>query len=106
MSILRGIADKYAIHHGVRILDASLVLAAQLAKQYLTSRKLPDSAIDLLDEAASSVKVARETRPEEIDSLERKRLELEVEVHALEVRFLFSFPLLQLVGMGLTLGSC
>ncbi|CED84854.1 heat shock protein [Phaffia rhodozyma] len=84
ISILRGISEKYAIHHGVRILDSSLVLAAQLAKQYLTSRKLPDSAIDLLDEAASSVKVARETRPEELDLLERKRLELEVEVHALE----------------------
>ena len=65
-------------------MDASLVLAAQLAKQYLTARRLPDSAIDLLDEAASAVKVARETRPEAIDELERRKLGLEVEIHALE----------------------
>ena len=65
-------------------MDSALVLAAQLAKQYLTSRRLPDSAIDLLDEASSAVKVARETRPEAIDVLERQKLGLEVEVHALE----------------------
>jgi ATP-dependent Clp protease ATP-binding subunit ClpB len=81
---MRGIREKYETHHGVRILDASLVLAAQLAKQYLTARRLPDSAIDLLDEAASAVKVARETRPEAIDELERRKLGLEVEIHALE----------------------
>jgi ATP-dependent Clp protease ATP-binding subunit ClpB len=82
---MRGIREKYETHHGVRIMDSALVLAAQLAKQYLTQRRLPDSAIDLLDEAASAVKVARETRPEAIDELERKKLGLEVEVHALEV---------------------
>lgn len=81
---MRGIREKYETHHGVRIMDASLVLAAQLAKQYLTARRLPDSAIDLLDEAASAVKVARETRPEAIDELERRKLGLEVEIHALE----------------------
>jgi ATP-dependent Clp protease ATP-binding subunit ClpB len=81
---MRGIREKYETHHGVRILDASLVLAAQLAKQYLTARRLPDSAIDLLDEASSAVKVARETRPEAIDELERRKLGLEVEIHALE----------------------
>jgi ATP-dependent Clp protease ATP-binding subunit ClpA len=81
---MRGIRDKYETHHGVRIMDSALVLAAQLAKQYLTARRLPDSAIDLLDEAASAVKVARETRPEAIDELERKKLSLEVEMHALE----------------------
>jgi ATP-dependent Clp protease ATP-binding subunit ClpA len=84
VAIMRGIREKYETHHGVRIMDSALVLAAQLAKQYLTSRRLPDSAIDLLDEAASAVKVARETRPEAIDELERKKLGLEVEVHALE----------------------
>lgn len=84
VAIMRGIREKYETHHGVRIMDSALVLAAQLAKQYLTMRRLPDSAIDLLDEASSAVKVARETRPEAIDELERKKLGLEVEVHALE----------------------
>jgi ATP-dependent Clp protease ATP-binding subunit ClpA len=84
VAIMRGIREKYETHHGVRIMDSALVLAAQLAKQYLTMRRLPDSAIDLLDEAASAVKVARETRPEAIDELERKKLGLEVEIHALE----------------------
>ncbi|KAL1411553.1 hypothetical protein Q8F55_002515 [Vanrija albida] len=84
VAIMRGIRDKYETHHGVRVMDSALVLAAQLAKQYLTSRRLPDSAIDLLDEASSAVKVARETRPEAIDELERKKLGLEVEIHALE----------------------
>lgn len=84
VAIMRGIREKYETHHGVRIMDSALVLAAQLAKQYLTSRRLPDSAIDLLDEASSAVKIARETRPEALDELERKKLGLEVEVHALE----------------------
>ena len=83
-AILRGISEKYSVHHGVRILDGALVLAAQLAKQYLTQRRLPDSAIDLVDEAASSVKIARETRPEALDNLERKKLEVGIEIHALE----------------------
>ncbi len=84
VGIMRGIREKYETYHGVRIMDSALVLAAQLAKQYLTSRRLPDSAIDLLDEAAAAVKVARETKPEAIDELERRKLGLEVEVHALE----------------------
>jgi ATP-dependent Clp protease ATP-binding subunit ClpA len=84
VSILRGLKEKYETHHGVEIVDGALVLAAQLAKQYLTARRLPDSAIDLIDEAASSVKIQRETRPEAIDVLERKKLSLEVEIHALE----------------------
>lgn len=86
---MRGIKEKYETHHGVRIMDSALVLSAQLAKQYLTARRLPDSAIDLLDEASSAVKVARETKPEAIDILERKKFELEVEIHALEVSLLF-----------------
>ncbi len=84
VSILRGLKEKYETHHGVEIQDSALVLAAQLAKQYLTARRLPDSAIDLIDEASSSVKIQRETRPEAIDVLERKKLSLEVEIHALE----------------------
>ncbi|KAG6851063.1 hypothetical protein H0H93_002955 [Arthromyces matolae] len=102
ISILRGIREKYEVHHGVRILDGALISAAQLAHRYLTSRRLPDSAIDLVDEACArysyqlvipfqvradhhgSVRVTRETEPEEIDTLQRRKLELEVEIHALE----------------------
>ncbi|GJJ09496.1 hypothetical protein Clacol_003719 [Clathrus columnatus] len=84
ISILRGIREKYEVHHGVRILDAALIQAATLAHRYLTARRLPDSAIDLVDEACASVRVTRETSPEEIDKLERRKLELQVEIHALE----------------------
>ncbi|KAG9127120.1 hypothetical protein FRC07_000578 [Ceratobasidium sp. 392] len=84
ISILRGIRERYEVHHGVRILDPALIQAATLAHRYLTSRRLPDSAIDLVDEACASVRVTRETSPEEIDKLERKKLELEIEIHALE----------------------
>ncbi|TDL28423.1 hypothetical protein BD410DRAFT_811557 [Rickenella mellea] len=84
ISILRGIREKYEVHHGVRILDGALISAAQLAHRYLTSRRLPDAAIDLVDEACASVRVTRETAPEAIDKLERRKLELDVEIHALE----------------------
>ncbi|TFK57074.1 hypothetical protein OE88DRAFT_1619147 [Heliocybe sulcata] len=84
ISILRGIREKYEVHHGVRIHDGALISAAQLAHRYLTSRRLPDAAIDLVDEACASVRVTRETAPEAIDKLQRRKLELEVEIHALE----------------------
>ncbi|PCH33652.1 hypothetical protein WOLCODRAFT_141737 [Wolfiporia cocos MD-104 SS10] len=84
ISILRGIREKYEVHHGVRILDGALIQAASLAHRYLTSRRLPDAAIDLVDEACASVRVTRETAPEAIDKLQRRKLELEVEIHALE----------------------
>ena len=84
ISILRGIREKYELHHGVSISDASIVQAAQLAHRYLTSRKLPDAAIDLIDESCAAVKVARDSQPEIIDKLSRARTQLEVEIHALE----------------------
>ncbi|KAF9044541.1 hypothetical protein BDZ89DRAFT_1008460 [Hymenopellis radicata] len=84
ISILRGIREKYEVHHGVRIQDPALISAATLAHRYLTSRRLPDAAIDLVDEACASVRVTRETEPEEIDKLQRRKLELEIEIHALE----------------------
>lgn len=84
ISILRGIREKYEVYHGVRILDGALISAATLAHRYLTSRRLPDAAIDLVDEACASVRVTRETAPESIDKLQRRKLELEVEIHALE----------------------
>lgn len=84
VAILRGLQPRYEIHHGVRILDSALVTAAQLASRYLTYRKLPDSAVDLIDETAAGVAVARDSKPEELDSKERQLDLLLVEINALE----------------------
>lgn len=83
ISILRGLKEKYEVHHGVIIADSAIVAAANLAARYLTSRRLPDSAVDLIDEAAAAVRVARESQPEIIDSLERRLRQLKIEIHAL-----------------------
>ncbi|KAI1828237.1 putative heat shock protein [Xylaria intraflava] len=83
ISILRGLKEKYEVHHGVTIADSAIVSAANLAGRYLTSRRLPDSAVDLIDEAAAAVRVARESQPEIIDSLERRLRQLRIEIHAL-----------------------
>ncbi|TLD17956.1 uncharacterized protein PgNI_00868 [Pyricularia grisea] len=83
ISILRGLKEKYEVHHGVTIADSALVASANLAARYLTSRRMPDSAVDLIDEAAAAVRVARESQPEIIDSLERKLRQLKIEIHAL-----------------------
>lgn len=84
VAILRGLQGKYELHHGVRILDSALVSAAQLASRYLTYRKMPDSAVDLIDETAAAVAVARDSKPEELDILERQLQLLQVEISALE----------------------
>ncbi|CAI5929116.1 unnamed protein product [Closterium sp. NIES-64] len=84
ISILRGLRERYEGHHGVRIQDRALVVAAQLSGRYITGRRLPDKAIDLVDEACANVRVTLDSQPEEIDALERKRIQLEVELHALE----------------------
>ncbi|MDD3807553.1 MAG: AAA family ATPase, partial [Candidatus Marinimicrobia bacterium] len=84
ISILRGIKEKYDIHHGVRISDAALVAAARLAHRYITDRFLPDKAIDLIDEAASRLRVEIDSMPEELDELERRRIQLEIEKQALK----------------------
>ncbi|KAF3770051.1 P-loop containing nucleoside triphosphate hydrolase protein [Cryphonectria parasitica EP155] len=83
VSILRGLKEKYEVHHGVTIADSAIVASASLAARYLTSRRLPDSAVDLIDEAAAAVRVARESQPEIIDSLERRLRQLKIEIHAL-----------------------
>jgi ATP-dependent Clp protease ATP-binding subunit ClpB len=83
ITILRGIKDRYEIHHGVRIKDEALIAAANLSNRYITSRFLPDKAIDLVDEAASRLKMNIESQPEEIDRLERKMLQLEIEKQSL-----------------------
>lgn len=84
ISILRGLKERYEVHHGVTISDGAIVAAATLAARYLTARRLPDSAIDLIDEAASAVRVERESAPEALDTLERKLRQLLIEIHALE----------------------
>uniref|UniRef100_A0A0G4HVL5 Clp R domain-containing protein n=1 Tax=Chromera velia CCMP2878 TaxID=1169474 RepID=A0A0G4HVL5_9ALVE len=83
ISILRGLKDKYAAHHGVRILDTALVDAAHLSDRYITSRFLPDKAIDLVDEACANVRVQLDSQPEAIDLLDRQRVQLEVEERAM-----------------------
>ncbi len=83
ISILRGLKEKYEIHHGVRIQDSALVTAAVLSHRYITDRFLPDKAIDLIDEAASKLRIEIDSMPEEIDELERKIIQLEVEREAL-----------------------
>lgn len=84
ISILRGLKEKYEVHHGVNILDGAIVAAATLAARYLTARRLPDSAVDLVDEAAAAVRVTRESEPEALDNLQRKLRQLQIEIHALE----------------------
>ncbi|TKX19386.1 heat shock protein hsp98 [Elsinoe australis] len=84
ISILRGLKEKYEVHHGVTVLDSAIVAAATLAPRYLTQRRLPDSAVDLIDEAAAAVRVTRESQPEALDNMERKLRQLEIEIHALE----------------------
>jgi len=84
ISILRGLKERYEVHHGVRIQDGALVAAAALSNRYLTDRFLPDKAIDLVDEAASRVRVQIDSMPEELDQLERKRTRLEIEREALK----------------------
>ncbi|KAI9675714.1 MAG: Heat shock protein hsp98 [Caeruleum heppii] len=84
ISILRGLKERYEVHHGVNISDGAIVAAATLAARYLTSRRLPDSAVDLVDEAAAAVRVTRESQPEAIDTMERTLRQLQIEIHALE----------------------
>ncbi|MBD8677473.1 ATP-dependent chaperone ClpB [Sphingomonas sp. CFBP 13720] len=83
ISILRGLKEKYELHHGVRITDGALVSAATLSNRYITDRFLPDKAIDLMDEAASRLRMEVESKPEEIESLDRRILRMKIEREAL-----------------------
>ncbi|HLO67400.1 MAG TPA: AAA family ATPase [Holophaga sp.] len=83
ISILRGLKERYELHHGVRIRDAALVAAAQLSQRYIADRFLPDKAVDLVDEAASLVRMQIDTRPIDIDVRERREMQLQLERHAL-----------------------
>lgn len=84
ISILRGIKERYELHHGVRISDPALMSAAHLSDRYISDRHLPDKAIDLIDEAAAKLRMQLDSSPEEIDHLERRKMQLEIEKQALE----------------------
>ena len=84
IAILRGIKEKYEVHHGVRIQDSATVAAVTLSQRYITDRFLPDKAIDLIDEAASRLRIEIDSMPTEIDELERKKIKMEIEIEALK----------------------
>ncbi|MBT3629174.1 MAG: AAA domain-containing protein, partial [Rhodospirillaceae bacterium] len=84
ISILRGLKEKYEVHHGVRIADSALVSAATLSSRYITDRFLPDKAIDLMDEAASRLRMEIDSKPEELDELDRRIIQLKIEREALK----------------------
>ena len=84
ISILRGLKEKYELHHGVRIADSAIVAAATLSNRYITDRFLPDKAIDLVDEAASRVRMAVDSKPEELDEIDRRLVQLKIEREALK----------------------
>ncbi|MDE0521206.1 MAG: ATP-dependent chaperone ClpB [Boseongicola sp.] len=84
VSILRGIKEKYELHHGIRISDGALVAAATLSHRYITDRFLPDKAIDLVDEAASRLRMEVDSKPEELDAIDRQILQLQIEAAALK----------------------
>jgi ATP-dependent Clp protease ATP-binding subunit ClpB len=84
ISILRGLKEKYELHHGVRITDAAIVAAATLSNRYITDRFLPDKAIDLVDESASRLRMEVDSKPEEIDELDRRLIQLKIEREALK----------------------
>jgi len=84
ISILRGLKEKYELHHGVRITDGAIVAAATLSNRYITDRFLPDKAIDLMDEAASRIRMEVESKPEEIEALDRRIIQMKIEAEALK----------------------
>src|SRR5581483_1353829 len=84
ISILRGIKERYEVHHGVRITDGAIIAAATLSHRYITDRFLPDKAIDLDNEAASRLKIELDSMPTEIDEIERRVMQLEIERQALK----------------------
>ena len=83
ISILRGLKERYEIHHGVRIHDSAIIAAAKLSDRYITDRFLPDKAIDLIDEAGAMIRIEIDTMPTELDMLKRKIFQIEIEKEAL-----------------------
>ena len=83
ISILRGLKERYELHHGVRIQDAAIIAAVTLSHRYITDRFLPDKAIDLIDEASSRLRIEIDSMPTEIDEIERRIIQLQIEEQAL-----------------------
>ena len=83
VSILRGLKERYEVHHGVRVTDGAVIAAAQLSHRYISDRQLPDKAIDLVDEAASRLRMQIDSKPKALDELERQVMQLEIEREAL-----------------------
>ncbi len=83
ISILRGLKSRYEVHHGVRITDSAVIAAATLSNRYLTDRKLPDKAIDLIDEAAARLRTEIDSKPQALDEIDREIMQIEIEQQAL-----------------------
>lgn len=84
IAILRGLKERYEVHHGVEVTDGAIIAAAKLSNRYITDRKLPDKAIDLVDEAASQIRIEMDSKPESLDRLERRLIQLKIEREALK----------------------
>jgi ATP-dependent Clp protease ATP-binding subunit ClpB len=84
IAILRGLKERYEVHHGVDITDAAIIAAARLSQRYITDRQLPDKAIDLIDEAASRIRMEIDSKPEAMDRLERRLIQLKIEREAVK----------------------
>ncbi len=84
IAILRGLKERYEVHHGVAITDPAIIAAAHLSQRYITDRQLPDKAIDLIDEAASRIRMEIDSKPEEMDKLDRRLIQLKIEREALK----------------------
>lgn len=84
IAILRGLKEKYATHHGVQILDSAIIAAAKMSHRYITDRQLPDKAIDLIDEAASRIKMEIDSKPEALDKLDRRLIQLKMQLEAVK----------------------
>ncbi len=84
IAILRGLKERYEVHHGVKILDSAIIAAAKMSHRYITDRQLPDKAIDLIDEAASRIKMELDSKPEALDKLERRLIQLKLQLEAVK----------------------
>ena len=84
IAILRGLKERYEVHHGVKILDSAIIAAAKMSHRYITDRQLPDKAIDLIDEAASRIKMELDSKPEALDKLDRRLIQLKMQLEAVK----------------------
>jgi ATPases with chaperone activity, ATP-binding subunit len=84
IAILRGLKERYEVHHSVQITDSAIIAAAKLSQRYITDRQLPDKAIDLIDEAASRIRMEIDSKPEALDKLERRLIQLKIECEAVK----------------------